>query len=102
MKSVKYEQENEDKEDGGMFNHSNTGLNSNGDDREKFKQQTIANKRLKFDTIPIKTVIEVRKNAIHDNLRVQTEESSGLEYVKENNGFVEITSPNKLNKIKLK
>lgn len=36
-------------------------------DRDAIKEATIKKKRLKFDIIPIKTVLEVRKTAIIDN-----------------------------------
>lgn len=72
-------------------------------DRDAIKEATIKKKRLKFDIIPIKTVLEVRKTAINDNnIKVQNEEKLGQDFVKENNGIVEITSPNKLNTMKLK
>ena len=45
----------------------------------------------------------MRKTAIIDNnIKVKNEEKLGQDFVKENNGIVEITSPNKLNTMKLK
>jgi hypothetical protein len=40
---------------------------NSSDDRDAFKEATIKKKRLKFDIIPIKTVLAVRKSAVIDN-----------------------------------
>jgi hypothetical protein len=62
MNSVKYvQEEEEDTNDPNKFERKNTGGES---DREAFKQETIRKKRLKFDTIPVKNVLEVRKSAL--------------------------------------
>ena len=66
MKSVKYEQECEEHEDPNGFNTQKSGMQS-CDDRDAFKEATIKKKRLKFDIIPIKTVLEVRKSAVSNN-----------------------------------
>lgn len=70
-----------------------------GDDseRELARRESIRKKRLKFDTIPIKTVLEAQMEE-----DVELSDDSGSRFVKTTDGFTELYSPVTKNKIKLK